>query len=115
MISTSTSRAASKPKSARRPGTPCCQGRRAAAVPGAATASALSAGQRSQGPGAERRALSGPAPPVGPAGLTARARPKARPDGRAANLQDTHLYRPKDHCQNVAEWDVRHSTRKLLL
>jgi hypothetical protein len=48
--------------------------------------------------GAERHALSGPAPPASkaptldpgasasPAGLTARARPTARPDERAANL-----------------------------
>jgi len=72
--------------------------------------------QKSQLTGSERRALSGSAPPAstvlriplrgtrlrravdpgasaGPAGLTARARPKARPDSRAANLSNLDFYK----------------------
>jgi hypothetical protein len=72
--------------------------------------------QKSELTGSERRALFGSAPPVstvlriplrgmrlrrtvdpgasaGPAGLTARARPKARPDSRAANLSNLDFYK----------------------
>src|SRR6266568_473945 len=76
------------------------------------------AGRRVSGTGPERHALSGSAPPAStvlriplrgtrlrravdpgastdPAGLTARARPEARPDRRAANLPAQHYKRKR--------------------